>query len=160
GGDGGAIRRARPDVSGAECAGCGDSRQFRRDPGGQCRFVCGHRGRQCDRGRIGKVFAVDFGALPPEVSSGLMYTGPGSGSMLAPAAAWDGLAKVMDSAAVAYGSVIAGLTLESWLGPASASMAAAAAPYAGWLGAAAGLAQQTATQARTAAAAFEAAFAM
>jgi PPE-repeat protein len=88
-----------------------------------------------------------------------MYTGPGSGSMLASAAAWDGLTRVLDSAAVAYGSVIAGLSLESWLGPASTSMAAAAAPYAGWLGAAATLAQQTAAQATAAAAAFDAAFA-
>ena len=104
------------------------------------------------------MLAVDFGALPPEVNSGLMYTGPGSGSMLAAAAAWDGVAAVLDSAAAVYGSVIAGLTLDSWLGPASASMAAAAAPYAGWLGAATALAQQTATQARTAAAAYEAAF--
>ena len=102
---------------------------------------------------------MDIGALPPEVNSGLMYTGPGSGSILAAAAAWDGLAAVLDSATAAYGSVIAGLTLESWLGPASASMAAAAAPYAGWVGGAATLARQTATQARTAAAAFEAAFA-
>ncbi|MCV7122329.1 PPE family protein [Mycobacterium lacus] len=103
---------------------------------------------------------MDFGVLPPEVNSGLMYAGPGSGSMLAAATAWDGLAAVLDSAAVSYRSVLAGLTLESWLGPASASMAAAAAPYAGWLGAAAAQAQQTATQARTAAAAFETALAM
>ncbi|RFZ21376.1 putative PPE family protein PPE29 [Mycobacterium marinum] len=101
---------------------------------------------------------MDFGGLPPEVNSGLMYTGPGAGSMLTAATAWDGLAAALSSAAASYYSVIAGLKLESWLGPASASMAAAAAPYAGWLSAAAAQAQQTATQARTAAAAFEEAF--
>jgi PPE-repeat protein len=35
---------------------------------------------------------MDFGALPPEIDSGLMYAGPGSGLMLAAAAGWDGLA--------------------------------------------------------------------
>ncbi len=80
--------------------------------------------------------------------------------MLAGANAWDGLAAVLNSAAVSYRSVIAGLAVESWLGPASASMAAAAAPYAGWLSAAAMRAERTAAQARTAAEAYEAAFAM
>lgn len=103
---------------------------------------------------------MDFGLLPPEVNSARMYTGPGSGSMLAAANAWDGLAAVLTSAAVSYASVIAALAAESWLGPASASMAAAAAPYAGWLSVAATQAEQTAAQARTAAAAFETAFAM
>lgn len=103
---------------------------------------------------------MDFGLLPPEVNSGRMYTGPGSGSMLAAANAWDGLAAVLNSAAVSYASVIAALAAESWLGPASASMAAAAAPYAGWLSIAATQAEQTAAQARTAAAAYETAFAM
>jgi PPE-repeat protein len=69
---------------------------------------------------------MDFGLLPPDVNSGRMYAGPGSESMLAAATAWDGLAAVLNSVAVSYGSVIAGLSLDSWLGPASASMAAAA----------------------------------
>ena len=34
---------------------------------------------------------MDFALLPPEVNSGRMYDGPGSGPMLAAAAAWDGL---------------------------------------------------------------------
>lgn len=86
--------------------------------------------------------------------------GPGAASMLAAANAWDGLATVLNSAAVSYGRVIVGLSVESWLGPASASMAAAAAPYAGWLSAAAVQAERTAAQARAAAAAYESAFAM
>ncbi|BBX72177.1 PPE family protein [Mycobacterium shinjukuense] len=103
---------------------------------------------------------MDFGALPPEINSGRMYAGPGSESMLAAATAWDGLAAVLDSAAVSYGTVVAGLAVESWLGPASASMAAAAAPYAAWLRSAAVQAEQAANQARKAATAFETAFAM
>lgn len=103
---------------------------------------------------------TDFGLLPPEINSARMYMGPGAGSMLAAANAWDGLAAVLNSAAVSYGTVITGLAVESWFGPASASMAAAAAPYAGWLSAAAMRAERTAAQARTAAAAYETAFAM
>ncbi|MGV7406138.1 PPE family protein, partial [Mycobacterium kansasii] len=47
-----------------------------------------------------------------------------------------------------------------WLGPASAPMAAAVAPYVTWMATTASLAEQTANQARAAAAAFEVAFAM
>ena len=35
---------------------------------------------------------MDFGALPPEVNSGRMYAGPGSGPMVAAAAGWGELA--------------------------------------------------------------------
>jgi PPE-repeat protein len=102
---------------------------------------------------------MDFGALPPEVNSGRMYSGPGSGPMLAAAAGWDKLSAELYSAAASYSSVVSGLTEGSWRGPASASMAAAAAPYVAWMSAAATQAEETANQARAAAAAFEAAFA-
>jgi PPE-repeat protein len=102
---------------------------------------------------------LEFGALPPEINSGLMYTGPGSGPMLVASAAWDALADDLYSTAISYGSVISDLT-SSWLGPSSASMAAAAAPYVSWISATAAQAEQTATQAKAAVAAYEAAFAM
>jgi PPE-repeat protein len=102
--------------------------------------------------------AIDFGVLPPEINSIRMYTGPGSGPMLIAAAAWDGLAAELHLTAASYSSVISGLTV-SWQGPASATMAAAAAPYTAWISATAGQAEQTANQARAAAAAFETAFA-
>ncbi len=102
---------------------------------------------------------MDFGALPPEVNSGRMYSGPGSAPMLAAAAGWDQLSGELYSAAASYSSVISGLTGGSWKGPASASMAAAAATYVAWMGAAATQAEQAATQARAAASAFESAFA-
>jgi PPE-repeat protein len=102
---------------------------------------------------------LEFGALPPEINSGLMYAGPGSGPMLAASAAWDALADNLYSAAISYGSVITDLA-SSWLGPSSASMAAAAAPYVSWISATAAQAEQTATQAKAAVAAYEAAFAM
>ena len=102
---------------------------------------------------------MDFGALPPEINSGRMYSGPGSAPMLAAAAGWDHLSGELYSAAASYSSVISGLTGGSWKGPASVSMAAAAATYVAWMGAAATQAEQSATQARAAASAFESAFA-
>ena len=103
---------------------------------------------------------MDFGALPPEINSGRMYSGPGSGPMLAAAAAWDGLADELHTAAAAYEAEIDSLTDGPWLGPASASMATAATAQVDWLTAAAAQAEQTATQATAAAGAYEAAFAM
>jgi PPE-repeat protein len=102
---------------------------------------------------------VDFAALPPEVNSGRMYAGAGSGPMLAAAAAWDQLAAELSAEAASYASVVSGLTTGPWLGPTSASMAAAAATYAAWMNITAEQAAQTADHARLAAAAYEAAFA-
>jgi PPE-repeat protein len=101
---------------------------------------------------------LDFAALPPEVNSGLMYAGPGSGPMMAAAAAWDGLAAELGTAASGYGSVISELTSAPWVGPASRTMVAAVTPYVSWLSSAAGQAEDTANQARAAAAAYETAF--
>ncbi|MGO9154406.1 PPE family protein [Mycobacterium sp.] len=100
----------------------------------------------------------DFGALPPEINSGRMYTGAGSGPLVAAASAWDGVAAEMSSAARAYQVAIVELTGGQWLGAASVSMAAAAFPYVGWMNTTAVQAEQTANQARSAAAAYEAAF--
>ncbi|MCV7257126.1 PPE family protein [Mycobacterium shimoidei] len=103
---------------------------------------------------------MDFGALPPEINSGLMYSGPGSASMMTAASAWDGLAADLHSAAASYMSVVSGLTSGPWQGPASVSMAGAAAHYVTWLIATATLCEQAAAGARAAVAAYEAAFAM
>jgi PPE-repeat protein len=103
--------------------------------------------------------AVDFATLPPEVNSGRMYAGAGSGPMLAAASAWHGLAAELGSAALSYQAVLSGLTDQEWQGPASAAMADAAAPYVAWLTGTAEQARQSAAQAEAAAAAYEAAFA-
>jgi PPE-repeat protein len=103
---------------------------------------------------------MDYGALPPEINSARMYFGPGSAPMLAAASAWDALAAELISTASSYQTVISGLVGEAWLGPASASMAAAATPYMVWIGISGAQAEQTAAQAVTAAGAFETAFAM
>jgi PPE-repeat protein len=101
---------------------------------------------------------MDFATLPPEVNSGLMYAGPGSGPIIAAAASWDSLATEVSSAAGDYGSVISGLSSGPWRGPASASMVAAATPYVSWMNATAAQAEQAADQAKAAASAYEAAF--
>ncbi len=101
---------------------------------------------------------IDFGMIPPEINSGRMHAGPGSGPMLAAAAAWDDLAAELHSMAASYSSVVSALTAR-WRGPASTTMAAAAGPYAAWVTTTAERAEQTAGQARAAAAAHEAAFA-
>lgn len=103
--------------------------------------------------------AVDFATLPPEVNSGLMYAGPGSGPMLAASEAWDTLAAELYSAANSYAAVVTGLTSGAWLGPSAVSMTAAAGSYVAWLSRTAGQAEETAGQARVAAGAYEAAFA-
>ncbi len=89
-----------------------------------------------------------------------MYCGPGSGPMLAAAAAWDGVAVELGLAATGYASVIAELTGAPWVGAASLSMVAAATPYVAWLSQAAARAEQAGMQAAAAAAAYEAAFVM
>src|SRR5215831_3472245 len=101
---------------------------------------------------------LDFGALPPEINSGRMYAGPGSGPMLAAAAAWNGLASDLQSTAASYQSAISELTSGRWLGPSSALMAAAATPYVSWMSTTAMQAVQAAAQAKMAAGAYEAAF--
>src|SRR5574337_808870 len=70
---------------------------------------------------------MDFGALPPEINSARMSTGPGAAPMMAAAAAWNGLGAEWSTTGSACESVISALTGEEWLGPASAAMAAAAA---------------------------------
>ena len=102
----------------------------------------------------------DFGALPPEINSALMYAGPGSGPMLAASAAWDGLATELGMAANSYGSMVSTLSSGPWTGPSSTAMAAAAAPYVAWMNTTATQAEGAANGARAAAAAYEAAFAM
>jgi PPE-repeat protein len=102
---------------------------------------------------------VDFAALPPEVNSARIYAGAGPGPLVAAAAAWDGLASELVSTATSYQGVLSELTSGSWLGPSSSAAAAAAAPYVSWISGTAAAAEQTADQARSAVAAYEAAFA-
>jgi PPE-repeat protein len=102
---------------------------------------------------------LDFGAIPPEINSARMYMGPGSSSFQVAASAWNGLAAELQSAAQGYETTITQLASDEWTGPASAAMASAAQPYVTWMQETAAQAEQAATQAQAAAAAYEQAFA-
>ncbi len=102
---------------------------------------------------------LDYGTFPPEFNSARIYSGPGSGSLVAAASAWSSLAAELNAAALSYDKVVTALASEEWLGSASASMASAVAPYVGWMSTTAAQAEEAASQARAAAAAYEAALA-
>ncbi|KLO40691.1 PPE family protein [Mycobacterium nebraskense] len=102
---------------------------------------------------------LDFGALPPEINSGRMYVGAGSGPLLAAAGAWDELAAELQAAGASYSSTIETLATGPWTGPSSMAMAAAAAPYVAWINATGAQAEVAGAQAKLAAGAYEAAFA-
>ncbi len=101
---------------------------------------------------------MDFAALPPEVNSGRMYAGAGSAPLVAAAAAWDGLAAELGYATSSYRAAVAELTSGPWVGPSSTTMVAAVTPYVAWMSATAAQAGQTASQLKSAVAAYEAAF--
>ncbi|UNB96261.1 PPE family protein [Mycobacterium malmoense] len=100
-----------------------------------------------------------FSFFPPEINSGLMYAGPGSGPLVEAAAAWDGLATDLYSTAASYQSVIANLS-SGWSGPSAMAMASAAVPYVSWMSTTAAAAAEAGAQANAAVGAYEAAFAM
>jgi PPE-repeat protein len=101
---------------------------------------------------------MSFMMFPPEVNSALMYSGAGSGPLMAAASAWNELAADLESTATSYQAVIQQLTGGPWLGPSSVQMASATAPYIAWLQGSSIQAAQTSAQARLAAAAYEGAF--
>jgi PPE-repeat protein len=101
-----------------------------------------------------------FGMLPPEINSGLIYAGPGSGSIMGAATGWGGLAADLYSTAASCQSMISGLTEGPWQGPSAVRMAAAAAPYVTWMNTTAAQAEWAASQAKLAAGAFETVHAM
>ena len=100
---------------------------------------------------------MSFMTLPPEINSLRMYSGAGSGPMLQAAQAWEGLSSELGSAAQSFSSVISGVAGQAWQGAASRAMTQAAAPYVGWLSAAASRASGAAAQAQAVVSEFEAA---
>jgi PPE-repeat protein len=101
---------------------------------------------------------LDFAAVPPEINSALMYSGAGSGPLMAAATSWSNLAAELSTTASQWESIVTTLTTEQWTGVGSAGAAASAQPIVSWLTTAAAAAEQAATQATSSAAAYEAAF--
>lgn len=89
-----------------------------------------------------------------------MYAGAGAAELVAAAAAWNGIAVELSTAASCFESIVTRLRTEPWLGPASLSMAAAAQPLVAWLTDTAESSALAAAQAMASAAAFEAGRAM
>ena len=52
---------------------------------------------------------LDFAWLPPEINSARIFAGAGSGPLHMAAAAWEGLARIWQSSASSFDSVIRGL---------------------------------------------------
>jgi PPE-repeat protein len=102
---------------------------------------------------------MSFSLFPPEINSALMFSGAGSGPLLEASTAWSELAADLESTATQYQTLITNLVTGSWLGPSSAQMASATAPYIAWLQGSAATAAQTGAQAQVAAAAYQTAYA-
>ncbi|EFG75126.1 PPE family protein [Mycobacterium parascrofulaceum ATCC BAA-614] len=102
---------------------------------------------------------LDFAAIPPEITSSLMYAGAGAAPLMAAATAYANLAAEVSATATQWESIVSLLTTENWTGGGSAAAAAAAQPIIAYLTETATTLEQAGAQATASAAAYEAAFA-
>ncbi len=97
---------------------------------------------------------MSFVVFPPEINSGLMYSGPGSETLTAAAAAWHELAENLSTSGSSVSSVLSGLQ-GPWQGLSAEAMMGSMSPYVSWLHGTSAQASQMGAQASAAASAYE-----
>ena len=95
---------------------------------------------------------MDFWA-PPEITSALIHSGPGPGSLLVAANVWRQLVIELQQTAADYASTVAGIP---WQGPSATAMTLSTIPYVAWLHTTAAHAAQMSMAATTMASSFAA----
>lgn len=102
---------------------------------------------------------LSFAAIPPEITSSLIYSGAGAAPLVAAATAYANLAAEVSATASQWESIISLLTSQQWTGGGSAAAATAAQPIITYLTETATTLEQASAQATASAAAYEAVFA-
>jgi PPE-repeat protein len=99
---------------------------------------------------------MEFTALPPEVTSALIHSGPGADSLTEASGAWQRLGASLEESAGINAATLSSLA-DAWHGPSAAAMTQAVEPYLTWLRTTAQQCQQMAVAVQDAIAAFNSA---